>query len=470
MSNKCIKWVKLIGMAILAGIGTVQLVYAVAWAIGNGNNVQDFYDTALYLANAEKLTCDGWRLMGYSYILRFFMLFKGMLGDSYVILLYATQAVISVVCFAEGFRSIMHMMLGRKMSFYRALLPAVYIVTIPVIWQMQFAILPDAICLSLVVLLFAKTSEAFYDYKKFRWDCYLVIVGCLLILGIMHRHYFYGAFLVMVIEAVALLVRLSIKKYRTMEIFLGICVTIIMVALLPIAVKEVNESSPKEGIYATYSVEADLWSRFVYPNLEQDYPEYSERITAIVNDYAVSVCGGTYEYYMNSIGPMIEMNNPEEASDIYWEMVETGWMLHEKEMIKGMTKEVVSYLFMPVSVVKYMYYSGVSLYGYNYTKMHEMSPTLTADYMHVSMNGFMVVSLIGCSMFILFFMTEKDARGRKIFAGLRIVGALLCITLPMMIFSVARFDYRIGLFSVFIWAAFALANMCGQRSKGDKCE
>ena len=470
MISKWKKWFKLIGVAILAGIGMVQLVYAVAWAIGNGNNVQDFYDTGLYLANAEKLTCDGWRLIGYSYILRFFMLFKGILGDSYVILLYVAQVVISVVCFAGGFCSIKYMLLGEKITLGKACIPAIYIVTIPVIWQMQFAILPDAISLSLVVLLFAKMSEVFCDYKKFRWDCYLVIVGCLLMLGVMHRHYFYGAILMVLAEAVILLIRFLIKKYRTAKMFSGMCIVIAMAVLVPIAVKEVNERVPQEGLYATYSIETDLWSRFVYPNLARDHSEYSERVTAIVNDYAVAVCAGTYEYYMNSIGPMIEINNPEEASEIYLEMVETGWMLHEDEMKRGMAKEFVSYLFMPLSMVKYMYYSGVSLYGHNYTKMHEMSPILTADYMHISMIGFVVVSLIGCSMFLLWCISEKKVRVRSIFAGLRMTAVMLCITLPMMIFSVARFDYRIGLFSVFMWAGFALANICGQRSKGDKCE
>lgn len=470
MSSKCLKWFKLICMAVLAGIGVVQFVYAVAWAIGNGSNIQDFYDTGIYLANAEALTCDGWRLMGYSYILRFFMLFKNMLGDSYVILLYAVQALVSVACFAEGFRSIVRMMLGKKMDFFKALLPAVYIVTIPVIWQLQFAVLPDAICLSLVVLLFAKATEAFCEYKKFRWDCYLVIAGCLLLLGMMHRHYFYGAILLMIAEAVALFSRFFVKKYRGIKTFIGACVIIVLAVLTPVAVNEVNESVPKEGIYAAYSIEADLWSRFVYPNLAQDYTAYSERVTAIVNEYAVSVCAGTYEFYMNSIGPMIEINNPEEASDIYREMVQTGWSLHKEEMKQSMVKELASYLCMPLSMVKYMYYSGVSLYGHNYTKMQEINPILTADYMHVSMNGFMVVSAIGCLMFLLLFIKEKKVRSGGILTGLRLAAALLCITLPLMFFSVARFDYRIGLFSVFVWAGFALANICGQRSKGDKCE
>ncbi len=470
MSSKWIKWFKLICMAALAGIGAVQLIYAVIWAIQNGNNMQDFYDTSLYLANAEKLTCDGWRLIGYSYILRFFMLFKGLMGDSYIILVYLMQVIISVACFTEGFRGIVRMISGEKLSFGHALPMAMYIVTIPVIWQMQFAVLPDALCVSLVVLLFAKMTEVICEYKRFCWDCYLVIAGCLLMLGIMHRQYFYGALFIVVIDALVLFFRFLIKKYRVLKVFWGTCIIIVLAALIPIAVKEVNESVPKEGLYATYSIEADLWSRFVYPNLAVDHSEYSERVTAIVNEYAVSVCAGTYEFYMNSIGPMIEINNPEEASAIYWEMIETGWMLHKEEMTQSMTKEIVSYAFMPFSMVKYMYYSGVSLYGHNYTKMHEMSPGLTADYMHISMNGFALVCIIGCINFLLKFIVEKNGKGRKVLTGLYFFVTVLCIVLPPMIFSVARFDYRIGLFSVFVWASFALANTCSQRSKGDKCE
>mgnify|MGYP003314892869 CR=1 FL=1 len=83
----------------------------------------------------------------------------------------------------------------------------------------------------------AKMTEAICEYKRFCWDCYLVIAGCLLMLGIMHRHYFYGAVCVPIIGVLVLLIRLFIKKYRSLKLFWGMCIIIMMVVLMAISVQ-----------------------------------------------------------------------------------------------------------------------------------------------------------------------------------------------------------------------------------------
>lgn len=469
MSNQGVKWLKLICKALFAGIGIVQCVYAILWAIANGNNVQDFYDTALYISNAELLISDGWRLAGYSVFIRFFMLFEGVFGVSYVVLLYLTQACIALICFAEGIRSISRMISGKVMKFSQAILPAIYILTVPIIWQMQFAILPDALALSLVVLLFAKILQLQQDPKQFCWNCLPVIFGALLLLGVLHRHYFYGAWCLLVIEAVVLLFRQIGKKHRIGKAFWASCVLILFAIFTPIMVKAVNNAVPKEDVYATYSIEADLLSRFVYPNLSSDFYAYSEEIKSIIEGYTIPVAGGAHEYYMNGIGPMIENSNLQEAPAIYREMVETGWILHKEEFAKNIVKETVSYLLMPIAMVKYMYYSGVSLYGHNYTKMYEMEPILTAEYMHVSMNGLLAVCILGIMMYLFDFFADKEAKKQRVLTLLHGLVSIVCVTVPLMLFAVARFDYRIGLFSTFIWAGFSIVTILEHRSKGDNC-
>ena len=67
MNNKVKKWFRLSIMAICTGIGMVQLIYAIIWAFQNGNNVQDFFDSSIYLSGALKMKSDGCHLLQYNY-------------------------------------------------------------------------------------------------------------------------------------------------------------------------------------------------------------------------------------------------------------------------------------------------------------------------------------------------------------------------------------------------------------------
>lgn len=456
MAKNIRKWLKISCLAIFTGISVIQILYAILWAVQNGDNVQDFYDTALYLERAETLTSDGWRLVGYSCILSIFLWLQKIIGENYVIVLYLFQAVISLLCFTKGCRSLTKLFLKEAISFKKALIPAGYILTLPIVWQMQFAVLPDAICVSLVVLLFATLVDLLCEKAKKRWDCVSIACGVLLLLGVLHRHYFYGAMCLVGMTVLIMLIRLVSKRYRSFKMAIVSIVLVVFVIVTPIVTTLANNSVPKAGTYATYSLEADLWKRFVFPDLLDNYPHYTERIVAIIPEYVAAACAEHYEYYMNSVGPMIEINNSEEAKSIYFELARIGFALYRQEMIEGTIKEAIAYSFMPLAMEKYMYGNGDSLYGHNYTKMYEMNPKVTADYMHIGMNGFFVISILGMIMFIVNFVVNKEHRKNMFLAIVYAAMSILCVTMPMMFFYFMKFDYRLGLFSTFIWGAWAI--------------
>lgn len=458
MNNKIIKWVRIVFLAMLAGIGIVQCVYALLWAIGNGSHVQNFYDSKVYIANALSGSSDGWRLAGYALVIRIFMLLEGILKEYYVVGIYVFQVICSLLCFSEGFRCTVVYLFGKQISYKKALLFAGYIVTIPIVWQMQFAILPDAICLALTVLIFAGLTKLFFEKDRLLWANLLVMGVSILLLGVFHRHYFYGVVVMAVVTAVILLGRQLSKKHRAKKGLFTALILVLLIVVLPISTTKINQSVSKSGTYATYTMAADLWKRFVFPDLHENYPHYTERITDIIPEYVTEICEEYYEYYMNSIGPMIELSNPQEATSIYFEMARIGFALHREDMIKSAVKEATAYCFMPIAMEKYMYNNGNSLYGHNYIKMYECSPKLTANYMHIGMNGFCIISILGCLMFAMEWLYSKQLRRQRIQTLLWGVLAIGVITAPMMIFAVAKFDYRIGLFSVFIWAVLAMAS------------
>lgn len=474
MTSKMLKWFRISCMAICTGIALVQVIYAILWAISNGNNIQDFYDASIYLANATSWASDGWRLIGYSLFLRLFRWLEKVIGDYYVLFIYFTQLVISLLCYAKGFKTFAQVFLKRDIQFRWMLIPAAYIITIPVVWQMQFAILPDALSVALIILLFSLFAECLWDVTSFLWKKMACIGGLLLVLGFMHRHYFYAAILLATTVLIVMLVRTIKKKYRSKKILFTVLVLVACMLFTSIASGVGNSMIPKSGTYATYSLTIDLWKRFVYPDLYENYPHYTERIVEIVPDYVAKTCDEHYEYYMNSLAPMIRNLNPEEAESIYFELARIGFALHREEMIKGSVKEGIAYAFMPLIMVKYMYNNGNSLYGYNFTRMYEMCPNIASDYMHIGMNGFAVVSLIGIMLCALECMLERKRLLALGYCALSIV----CVTVPIMLFAIMKFDYRIGLFSVYIWGMVALIHIFSgiflksdlMLSEGDKSE
>lgn len=456
MINKILKWIRISCMAICTGIAVVQVTYAILWTINNGNNIQDFYDTSIYLANAMSLKSDGWRLIGYSLLVRLFMIAEGILGSNYVLLIYVFQVIISVFCYAQGCKTIVKLVSTKKIKFKWFLIPATYIVTIPVVWQMQFAILPDAVCVALIVLLFSFLGECLWNYKLFLWKKLLMAGGLLLLLGFFHIHYFYAGILLSVVVLIIISLRLIKKKYRSKKVLFTIFVTVGCITVTSVVSNIGNSLIPKEDTYANYSLAADMWKRFVYPDVYENYPHYTERIVAIIPDYVARTCDEHYEYYMNSLIPMIENMNSEEAESICFEMARIGFALHREEIIKSFVKEGIAYAFIPFAMEKYMYNNGNSLYGYNFTRMYEKCPNLTSDYMHIGMNGFCIVSLLGSLLFLLDLVASKKEIREFVLCLLYCVLGSVCVTIPLMFFSIAKFNYKIGIFSIFIWGMISV--------------
>ncbi len=465
MSKNAIKKIKCICLAMCTGIGAVQLIYAIIWSFRNGCNVQDFYDTSLYLESAVTMLGDGWRLLGYSVLVRFFLGMQKWFGNYYVTVLYVVQAVISLLCFAQGCKTIGELIYHKKVPYIKMLLPALYILTLPVIWQMQFAVLPDALCVAMIVLMFSKIAECLWKYNDLQWPAMLVIFGCLLFISVLHRHYFYSAVLLCGISVLVFIFRGIKKKYRNKNTIVLVCSIILSMAVAFIVSGTVNKQNVRTDSYVRYSTEADLWSMFVYPNIREDYDDYPRCVKEVLSQETVVVYGDHYERYMNYIAIEIQNRAGMEAEQIYQEMLQTGMRLHREELAKGILKEGISYLAFPFAMIKNMYYNGDSLYGHNFIRMYEADPGLTNDYMHIGMNGFGLIAVIGILNYFSAFAEKKEGRKNMIAAALYYTTGIIVIILPLMLFSVVKFDYRFGMVPAFVWGAFALISVLCKTSE-----
>lgn len=466
MTNKVLKWFRISGMAICAGIVLVQFVYAVLWAINNGNNIQDFYDTSIYIANTKAFVSDGWRLIGYSIYVSLFMSLEFLIGKNYVLLIYISQLIISLLCYAYGCKTLVKVLFKKDIKLRTMLFPAVYILTIPIVWQIQFAILPDAICIASIVLIVSLLGSCLWNSKDFMWKKMLAVGSLLLLIGFMHRHYFYAGIVLVVVTLFLFLLRMLIKRNRDKKVVFTALALIICILFTSVISNVGNSVVPKNEAYVEYSLSVDLWKRFLYPNLYENYPYYSDNIKMVLSEKVAKECDEHYEYYMNNMGPMIAEMYPEEAESVYLELAKSGFILNKGAIIKRTVKESIAYAFMPFAMGKYMYNNGNSLYGYNLTRMYEKCPKLTSDYMHIGMNGFLGISVIGVLMYILETIVNKEQRRKNIFCLLYCAMSVIGVTAPLMFFSFAKFDYRIGIYSTIIWgmmsAVYIIKNVLKQ--------
>ncbi len=456
MTNKVLKWFRISGMAICAGVALVQFVYAILWAINNGNNIQDFYDTSIYIANAKLFVSDGWRLIGYSIFVRLFMILECILGNNYTLLIYISQLIISLFSYAYGCKTLVKIIFEKNIKLKWMLFPAIYILTIPVIWQMQFAILPDAICAASIVLIFSLLGDCLWNAKDFMWKKLLAVGSLLLLIGFMHRHYFYAGIVLVIATLFLFLLRMFRKKNRDKKVIFTALILMVCILFTSVISNMGNSLIPKSGAYVDYSLSVDLWKRFLYPNLYENYPYYSDGITNVLPEYVAKECDEHYEYYMNNMGPMIADMYPEKAESVYWELVKSGFVLNRGVIIKRTVKESIAYAFMPLAMEKYMYSNGNSLYGYNFTRMYEKCPNLTSDYMHIGMNGFSGISVIGVLMYLLETIVNKEQRRKNILSLLYCMVSVIVVTTPLMLLSFAKFDYRIGIYSTIIWGMMSV--------------
>lgn len=459
MKDSFNKKVKNAMMAVCSGILIVQFVYAVVWMLYNINGVQDFNETMKYLEVANSLKGDGWHLLGYPVFLKLFMSLAQIFGNNYVIFIYVAQLAISYVCYAYGCKVIAQLFYRKKIKFCKVVLPTIYILTVPIVWQMQFALLPDALCLALLVLASALMTECIQNYqnpgiKK------ASALGCVIILlGILQRHYFYAALLMLLFGAVIVLIRTIKKRIKKVKNYIIIAAVCLSIGIMPMMVNALNQIRLSEDADVTYTIELDLWDRFVYPNVVFDYPYYTQEIKSALTE-ETSVDGSEYrEYYITRIASEIQQNAGTDAKRIYGEMVRIGFAVHRGDIISQTVKESIAYILIPLAMEKYMYHNANSLYGYNVTRMYEQCPRVTMDYLHVGMNGLLVVCVLGA----VATLTDLFTKRQKIRRMISLIGyyflIIVCGTLPIMLFSIAKFDYRTGLFAIYIYGAISLLNI-----------
>lgn len=439
--------------AIWTAVTVVQLGFAIMWAVNNFNNVQEFYDTSIYVDNLVARVADGWHLPGYSVLMLLFRKLFGFVKQNYETGLYGFQILFSLFCFTESVRSVILVYYKKSLPYKYAIWAGLYILTIPMIWQMQFAVLPDAMCLAATVILFAKLLEFCREDMAFRWDCLYVIAGSLLLTGTFQRYYFYGCVLLVILFCCfAVLQKLkkqekTVRKWKT--IFFVPLILVLAVLISVLYPKTVGTSAT----YPEYRVETDLFQRTVLPYLSEASKYYDEELKTQVTPELVETYGKSKKDFYTILIPHIEREyGAVQSRVIYDKMQEKSFTIYIKDIVKDFLKELVGYVCAPFSFVKYVYNTGNTLFSYNITRMLSDTPELSIRFMIFGTNGFCLLSIMALLLVLIKNILCKPSLKEMLSKTVMNLLALLVVTIPQMLFATNRMDYRIGLFALVIWS------------------
>ena len=461
-------WTKRILMSVWLAVFLLQLVFAVCWAVTNWNCVQEFYDTKIYIDGIINRATDGWHLPGYSVFLFVIRKFFGFVKAEYIPAVYVFQMLFSLFCFTEGLRSIVKALTGRNLSYVYALPAGLYVLTLPTVFQMQFAVLPDAMCLAAICIMTAKLIEMFFDSEKFRWDCLYVVAGGLLLTGTYQRHYFYGGLLLAIGFCMAIVIRKikclkGLKKEWKTAVFLPqiIVIAVFVSILYP---KAIGIAGP----YPAYSVSADLMRRTVVPYVVETTKEAGVEWTSYITPELVKAHEDSEIGFYTAVLPAIEQQTAPEQDAVYRNLILYSVKTNGKDIVMRLVKEMGGYLLAPFMNVKYIFAAGNSHYGYNFSRMWMQSPELSRMYMIVGNIGFALLVTTGIATSVCLSFGDKKYRKSILRTLVISLCAWACVTVPLVLFAARMYDYRLSLFAQCVWVMPFLYRMFQGFAKVEK--
>lgn len=449
--------IKRILWVIFGTVFLFQVCLAVAWAFTSVQSVQEFYETDIYIQSIVRRTTDGWHLPGYSVLLFCMRRLFGFAEQGSVLGMYLIQTAFSLYCFTEAVRSVVLIMTKHNLKYGYAFLAAVYIVTNPMIWQMQFALLPDAMCLAAVVILFAKLLELCRTENSFRLYCLYVVTGSLLLTGTFERHYFYAGVLLTAVMTIVAIIRLWKRKGCRREAYKLMFLTPLIVVLVSLIAAYYPAFVGIEGEYPKYSLAADSMHRAVLPYFEKTHGDYSGEIQSYLTEEMVAAaCAGERAFYTDFLSELEQLAG-EGAGHLYRKMISETVRMNLKDISLRMGKEMAGYLLAPVSFVKYTYHSGNARFGYNLSRMWEVQPELANAYAIIGTNGMCIFVLAALGIGWAELLMKKEDVKPVLSAFGAMLTANILVTLPKMIPAPIQIDYRVGLFSLSVWMIAALS-------------
>lgn len=447
------------------GVVLLQTILAAVWAFQNFTTIQAFEESRIYLSMAEGMYSDGFRLIGYPLFLRLCMWLGGVMKVPYTIFVYLLQLIIVNALVDKGMAAFLRGIVGRKVSTRHVAAITALAVTNPFVWQMIFAVLPDAFCFGLTFYLL---GNMFLWMKKKEADTTIfaiVTFAALLVLSLLERKAFWVSLTSVICFIIIGWIRTARNYGKTKEKpsparFLvpvaGMIICLSVAVMVNGAIKK--NTAAKDSM--DYSLEADAMKRFVYPNLADGYIYYSEEFKAQISNETLQKIqsAGLTEYY-DTLGPAMVKVWGNQRTVKMCRMLNTESAKYRKTfLLKSVAKDWFAGTFSPFVLAKRTYPFGDSVNPLYLNLMWTKAPTLTLLYMNVGRWGFPVCIILLLAGGILCLPKSGKTRVWMSVKHSIFFACLIAQTaLSTLLLSVPEFDFRNCLLPCMLWAVWGMS-------------
>ena len=425
--KKTSEWINLIGRALLAATLVLQTVTALIWGVLNLTLIQNYEESAEYIAYSANGSSDGFRLFGYVLFVMIAKKVESITHLPYQSVLYVLQIILCELILYAACAAFLRAMTGEKVRARHVLVLSVFLLCNVYVWRLMFAILPDGISVCILLLVLSHLLlwiRRLGDEKSYM---YLLpaMSGCLF-LGFLSWSYFWTAvgisavmFLIGLIKAVIgnkeLKKKESGRKENVRKVPLSVAVLFAILATITGLVLFENRSLQKKTMpeyKVEYSLKDDIAKRFRYPNPYDTLANY----------------------------PVQE--DDEEPSEV-----------PVSSMVKKGMKEYFSLVTSPVMLSFKEYPFGPTPNPLYLNLMWQKTPGITYFYACASSFGFAlsVITALFAGFFGLF-ASPAEVRRRNLVTYLETAALIAGSSLVIFLLSVPVFDYRNAMCAYGLWA------------------
>ncbi len=387
---KCLQEFQKTAYRILILLASVQVGLGVCWALCNMGTVQNFTETGELLEIADTMITDEYVGILYPVLIRVCKALEYGIPVPYYCYLYLLQL-------AVGYWAVYRLLW--LFGCVHGKLAAAWILTIPTILQLQIAVLPMSLAVSLLVLCFVSFQKGDWAKGGVYW----------LLCGLMIPEYFLFAGLVFLCSLIR---GLAQGEYRKRVLKKGI-LCLLFVCLAAGAVKGATQETYSRGRMARTPAAMAL-QRLVWPHYSTNSFFWTEEVKELFDQDALWNLAQNPELPLREFGPAIEAAyGLRRAQSIYWDMAWITFRMRTKEVAMDLVNDLVLYCAPAASLPRNLEGMGVSYSGWNYQRMAEHTPVLTRYYVLYGGNLAVVMLVLVLLSRLAGRVSEKKAGASK---------------------------------------------------------
>lgn len=368
----------------------IQIICGFVWMTVNIRVVPGFGDSAEYMELSRTLKLDEYRPILYPLILRWM---PGMKSDNPV-LLYLFQTVISFASLFYGVYTADQAVLKNKCSEKRTgcqLFFSLYLLTIPMITFMNFSVLTDSLATSLLVIFLSGCIQLLGQEQIPIRICVSIALS-LIGESLLRADRLYSCLLLTVIVFLVWMVRNRGYRKRVFITALLLCVSVTAI------VKVTDHFTQTPGLNNRVRTDFSfvLLDRIVWPNMEANYPFFSEEIQNTISLEDAKLFDQHNNNVMYQLAPMVESKvGKKKAGDMYCEMAKVVFFHQTKKVLLDIGEDILSMAATPFSSMLNVHNLCRKGDSWNIYCMSSKTPKLTVFYNQFYQASFLFLILLG---------------------------------------------------------------------------